>query len=328
MTDDEKKGPTRPSRRKMIAGAMGLGGVAALAGASQNRDDLEKRYPPLGDFETVEGARVHLLDRGSKDATAVVLIHGASGNLRDFGFGFSDRLLSRYRVIAVDRPGHGYSDRGPSDAARPDVQARQMRKALAKRGVERAILLGHSWGASAALAWALDAPETVIGVVDLAGAVMPWPGDIDFLYDLTSSRMFGHVASNAISAFVSENYLKAQIAGIFAPQSAPDGYLDGVGAALAVRAETMRFNGRDVSGLKAFLMEQSKRYPALKPTVEIVHGLADAIVPAAIHAEPLAKLAPKARLNLLSGVGHMPHHTAGEAVAAAVDRLAATNRPG
>ena len=41
----------------------------------------------------------------------VVLIHGAFGSLRDFTFDLSDRLSERYRVIAFDRPGLGYTDR-------------------------------------------------------------------------------------------------------------------------------------------------------------------------------------------------------------------------
>lgn len=337
MTDDaqgkmdQTSDPPAParrgvSRRKALLGGAVLGGAALAGGGSVlntvRADSAEARFPPLGDFETVDGVRIHLLDSGPRDLTPLVLIHGASGNLRDFGFGFTDRFRDRYRVIAVDRPGHGHSERGGGDAHRPDRQAFLLREAVARRGARRAVVLGHSLGAAIALAWALDAPETVIGVVNLAGAAMPWPGGIDLQYRLADTPVLGRLAANAVSALVSESYVHEQIAGIFAPQAPPAGYLQGVGAPLALRPRTFRHNGQDVKNLKPFLAEMSQRYPGFGPPLEILHGSADTIVPARTHAEPLAKLAPRARLSLLSGMGHMPHHAAGDLVAAAVDRVA------
>jgi pimeloyl-ACP methyl ester carboxylesterase len=64
-------------------------------------------------------------------------------------------------------------------------------------------------------------------------------------------------------------------------------------------------------------------YPGLALPVEILHGEEDAVVGAALHAEPLAQLIPGARLTLLPGIGHMPHHADPQAVVAAVGRAAA-----
>ena len=315
------------SRRRVLLGGTAFGGAALAGGVSivnaARADSAEARFPPIGEFETVDGVRIHMLDSGRKDLTPLVLIHGASGNLRDFGFGFTERLADRYRVIAVDRPGHGHSERGPGEAHRPDRQAFLLREAVAQRGARRAIVLGHSLGAAIALAWALDAPESVSGVVDLAGAAMPWPGGIDLQYRLADTPLLGRLTANAVSALVSEAYVEQQIAGIFAPQRPPEGYLEGVGAPLALRPDTFRFNGQDVRNLKPFLAEMSKNYPKLTAPLEILHGAADSIVPAQVHAQPLANLAPRARLSLLPGVGHMPHHAAGDLVAKAIDRIAA-----
>jgi pimeloyl-ACP methyl ester carboxylesterase len=57
--------------------------------------------------------------------------------------------------------------------------------------------------------------------------------------------------------------------------------------------------------------------------VEIVHGTADDVVPIHIHSEPLANQIPGAVLTRLDGIGHMPHHSAPEAVKAAIHRAAA-----
>lgn len=318
-------GPKGLTRRKLLgaaAVAAAAAGVTVAGLAARRSHRAEARFPPEGDFETVNGQRIHLLDRGPSEAVAVVLIHGASGNLRDFGFGFSEELLRRYRVIAVDRPGHGHSDRGPGDAWRPDLQAGLMREAVLRRGVRRAVVLGHSLGAASAMAWALDAPETVIGVVDVAGAVMPWPSGVDFKYKITSGPFLGRLASNAIGALVTDAFVERQIAEIFAPQAAPPDYPRLVGAPLALRPDTFRYNSQDVERLKPFLAQQSQRYPELVPPVEIVHGLADEIVPARNHAPKLAELAPRANAVLLPEIGHMPHHAARAEVLQAVDRLA------
>jgi pimeloyl-ACP methyl ester carboxylesterase len=75
-----------------------------------------------------------------------------------------------------------------------------------------------------------------------------------------------------------------------------------------------------VNALRAEVVEMSRLYGTLTMPIEIVHGDADTIVPAAVHSIPLSALAPGANLTLLPGVGHMPHHAAPEAVLAAIDR--------
>jgi pimeloyl-ACP methyl ester carboxylesterase len=69
----------------------------------------EAKYPPTGRFVTVGGGRVHAHVEGT--GPDVVLIHGANGNTRDWSFDVIPRLAGRYRLIAMDRPGMGYSDR-------------------------------------------------------------------------------------------------------------------------------------------------------------------------------------------------------------------------
>src|SRR5260370_518008 len=58
---------------------------------------------------TVENLRVHYLESGT--GRTVVLIHGNAGDAEDFEFGAIEILSRNYRVIAIDRPGHGGSDR-------------------------------------------------------------------------------------------------------------------------------------------------------------------------------------------------------------------------
>ena len=85
-------------------------------------------------------------------------------------------LAARYRVIALDRPGHGYSER-PADAwPNPLAQAHIAHGLAQGLGLERPILVGHSWAGSLVLAYLLAYPGEAAGAVLLAGGTHPWEG--------------------------------------------------------------------------------------------------------------------------------------------------------
>ncbi|RSK35148.1 alpha/beta hydrolase [Rhodovulum iodosum] len=273
--------------------------------------------PPSGRFLTVRGRRVHYQTEGR--GPDVILIHGASGNLRDFTFDLTGRLAPAYRVTAFDRPGLGYSealsDRGDSPAA----QAAQLDAAAGRLGIRRAVVLGHSYGAAVAMAWALNHPARVAGVVTLAGVTMPWPGQLAPWYSMASTGL----GSALVSAVATEARARGALARFFAPQPVPAGYADFVGIDLALRPATLRASARQVDSLRPSLVEMSARYPGLDLPVEVVHGTADRTVGIDIHSRPLAARLPRARLTALDGVGHMVHHAAPRATRAAIDRAAA-----
>jgi pimeloyl-ACP methyl ester carboxylesterase len=256
----------------------------------------------------------------------LVLLHGASGNTRDFTFDLAGRLAARYRVIAFDRPGLGWSDDAGQAGISPQGQARILREAARQLGAERPVILGHSYGGAVALAWALQDADGTGALVLLAGASMPWPGGLGGWYSLTSSRLGRAVAVPLVSAFAPPSRTGEAIAGIFAPDPVPAGYADYVGAGLTLRPASLGTNARQVNGLRPFIVEMSQAYAQLAVPVEIVHGSADTIVPASIHAIPLGTLLPDAALTLLPGIGHMPHHADPVAVVAAIDRAAARAR--
>ena len=155
-----------------LLGALAV--VTALGVAA-----IERANPPQGRFVEVEGGRLHLVELGSPDAPPVVLLHGASGNLGDMRLALGDRLAVRHRVILIDRPGHGWSERpGGSADASPARQAKLIHQALQTIGVRRAIVVGHSWSGALATAYALDNPQDVAGLVLLAPVTHPWTGNI------------------------------------------------------------------------------------------------------------------------------------------------------
>lgn len=293
--------------------------LALLAACGASVDRREAAYPPLGQFVEIDGRNVHAVVTGQ--GPDLVLIHGASGNLRDFTFRFVDRVKDRYRVIAFDRPGLGYSDAVPGGDS-PAVQARALRAAAAKLGVRRPIVLGQSYGASVALAWALDAPDAAAGLVLVSGTTLPWPDELDATNAVVSTARARAALAPLLSSLVNETAATGSLRTVFSPQRPPAGYADYVGVGLALRPETIRNNARQIAALRANLARMSQRYGTLRLPVEIVHGDADRVVDPDIHAAPLARRTPGANLVLLPGAGHMPHHTHAAEVVAAIDRAA------
>ncbi len=311
------------TRRDLLGRAAAAMGAAALGGcASGGAGGPEAEWPPLGGFLSVEGVRLHYVEEGS--GPPLVLIHGANGNLRDFTFSLTGKLKDRFRVIAVDRPGHGYSERPVSGGSDPAVQARLIAAAATQLGAERALIAGHSWGGAVAAAWALDRPDQVAGAAILAGATYPWDGDGGLLYSLGSGPL-GPLVGAAARLYVRGDRAKGFVEDVFAPNPMPEGYADYIGVELALRPDTFRWNAEDIDRLNRHLAGMAPRYGELAMPVELLHGDADETVGLTIHSVPFAEAARNANLTVLPGVGHMPHHAREAVVIDALDRLAASS---
>lgn len=274
-------------------------------------------FPPQGQFLMVEGHRVHAVVAGH--GPDLVLIHGASGTTRDFSFDLIPALADRYRVIAFDRPGLGYSDSLGDAGLDPREQARVLALAAEQLGVTQPVVLGQSYGGIVALAWAEVRPDNVAALVLVSGVALPWPGDVDPLYRLIDSP-FGPPIVPFLAAWVPDSYVRWVIGGIFAPEAVPPGYIDQIGAPLTLRRATLTDNARQVARLRPFVVEMERGYAALTLPIEAVHGTADRTVPAQVHSIPLAARLANVHLDLIEGAGHMPHHTHLDRVIAAIDR--------
>ncbi|PLL13197.1 alpha/beta hydrolase [Tabrizicola sp. TH137] len=306
----------------LILAATVLGGCAVVTDrrAAAREAAAEAAFPPTGRILEVEGKRIHAHVQG--EGPDLVLIHGASGNTRDFTFALVDRLAEDYRVIAFDRPGLGWSDSLGRDGISPSMQAALLQKAADQLGVRRPIVLGHSYGGAVAMAWGLTDTPDVAALVVVSGATMPWPGGLGPYYAVTGSRIGAATVIPVITAFASERQTAGVVEAIFAPDAPPPGYADYVGIGLTMRRETLRNNAFQVTNLRPHVVRMAEAYPRLSMPVEILHGTADDVVPHDIHALPLSRLLPDGNLVLIDGAGHMPHHTHPEAVIAAIHRAA------
>jgi len=306
--------------------ALGATGIAAATHwrAASRDAAANRRHPPGGRLLSVRGRQVHVHVGGA--GPDLVLLHGAGGNLRDFTFDLVPRLEGRFRVIAFDRPGHGHTDeidaQTRADGATPRQQAAFLQDAARQIGVDRALVVGHSFGASVAMAWALEDPTMTAGLLLLAGATMPWPGALNPTYRINAHPIAGRIAAPLASAWSSDAYIRRVLAAIFAPQPIPDGYMAHFGHRLSTRRDVLRANAKQVIGLFPHVAAMSGQYQTITAPVTMLHGTEDRIVPAHIHSGPLVHLLRDPCLKLLDGIGHMPHHAAPEIVTDTLDRLA------
>lgn len=304
-----------------VAAILGAGGVLTVLEAAR----IEAAHPAAGRFIEVEGGQLHVLELdpgGREERPPIVLVHGASGNLNDLRLALGDRLARNRRVILVDRPGHGWSDRpgGIADSS-PGRQASLIMEALDRMGVDRFVLLGHSLGGAVASALALAWPDRIAGLVLLAPVTHPWEGGLDWYNVIMSTPFIGRLFAHTIAVPLSFLLLDGGVASVFAPQPAPADYVRRAAIRLLLRPAQFVANAQDIAALKAFVAEQAPRYREIGVPTVVLTGTDDSTVAPHLHARAFARAVPHACLITLAGVGHMPHHASADRVVAAVEQL-------
>ncbi|MEM6589008.1 MAG: alpha/beta hydrolase [Pseudomonadota bacterium] len=289
--------------------------------AARNEARYEAAYPPEGQFLTVGDTRVHYVVMG--EGPDLVLIHGSSGMTRDMTYRLAPALADRYRVIVFDRPGLGYSDPVTPNGTSITDQALVISDAARQLGAEKPLIAGHSYGGAVALAWAVNHPEQISGLVTLSAASHPWDTGLTPYYQLLSHPVAGPIVIPIITAFVGERTILDQLDAVFAPFPTPDGYAAHFGPEMTVRRSAMTANALQRRNLLREVVDLSPRYKEVTVPTEILHGADDTAVGLHIHSEPLHAAIDGSVLNVLENQGHMITHTASDDVIAAIDRVAA-----
>lgn len=283
----------------------------------------EKAHPAQGAFLALPGGRLHYVERRPDSASrgTVVLIHGASSDHADI-LAVLGPELGHYRVIAIDRPGQGWSDRLEGAAmADPGRQAHAIMHALDVIAPERFVMVAHSLAGALASRVALDRPERLLGLVLLGGVTHPWPGGIAWYHHLVALPVVGPLFTRAVALPLAGLMLEGGARSVFAPRPVPRGYIEAGEIRLLLRPEAFRANSQDIAATHAFVSAQAPRYGDLKMPVVAITGDSDAIVSPLIHSATIARQAPQGQFVLLPGVGHMPHHAAPEIVVEAIDQM-------
>jgi pimeloyl-ACP methyl ester carboxylesterase len=160
---------------------------------------------------TLDGARIHYVSYG-KGSEALVLVHGWTCNLDNW----RDQIPAfekRSRVIAIDLPGHGQSDK-PQLAYTMDYFARAIDAVLRDAKVAHAVLVGHSMGTPVARQFYRKYPQQTLAIIIVDGSLRPF-GDKKLMegfvasfrgpnYKTAGSQMFAAMAGPGLSSEAKE----------------------------------------------------------------------------------------------------------------------------
>ena len=303
-------------------GVLVLGAAALAVSALMNHRlarKAERDNPPAGRFVDVDGVRLHYIERG--EGEPLVLLHGNGSMIQDFeASGLIDLAAQDHRVIVFDRPGYGHSDRPRNVIWTHDAQAELLRKALTQIGVDRAIVLGHSWGCSVAVALAAKYPDLVAGLVLASGYYYPTARKDVLGMSAPAVPVIGDVIRYTISPPLSRLLWPLILRKLFGPQRTPQKF-EGFPKEMAFRPSQIRASAAE-SGLMipdAFATQDS--YGRLTMPVAIVAGTEDRLVDTDRQSARLQDDIRQSSFHPVGGAGHMVHQTATNAVMSAVTRV-------
>ena len=307
----------------IIAICAGLLALAALRTRHLTRT-AEATVPPAGRRVDVPGGQIHLVEQGPADGTPVVMIHGLSGQLQHMTYALSERLATTHRVVAVDRPGCGYSGTEPAGIAE---QARRIGAALDALDLREAVVVGHSLGGAVALALALDRPDLVRALALICPATQAQTDVPEIFKGLeirtpALRRLLGHTIAVPIAKLTAARVISLA----FKPEPPVPDFLTRGGANLGLRPQGFITASSDLAAYEREIDAQVARYAGeLRCPGAVLYGADDPILSPELHGRSLQTLGFD--YQELPGLGHMIPFTAPDACAEFIRGVAALPAP-
>ncbi|HYC41739.1 MAG TPA: alpha/beta fold hydrolase [Noviherbaspirillum sp.] len=283
---------------------------------------VQDALPPQGRFVEAGGVKFHAREQGS--GPALLLIHGLAGQMRHYTYGVADRLARQYRVIAIDRPGSGYSVRDKSTPADLSTQAAAIAELIGKLQLGPTFVVGHSLGGAVALALALEHRQHVTGLALIAPLThLPEGGEAPAAF-----RALTIESSWLRTLFAWTLAVPASIAGrhavldqVFGPDAVPHDFATKGGGLLTLRPSHFVAASRDLQAVPSRLPAIVARYAELDIPVDILFGRKDRILDYRVHGQGLADKVKGTRLKVVDG-GHMLPVTHAELTAGFIQEAA------
>jgi pimeloyl-ACP methyl ester carboxylesterase len=302
----------------LALGAVAAAAMAALAVRGQARR-AERDNPPTGQFIEVDGVRLHYIDRGQGEP--VVLLHGNGTMAEDFDLsGVLELAAGRYRVIAFDRPGYGHSTRPRGRLWTPDAQAKVLHAALVRLGVERPIVVGHSWGTLVALALGLRYPEDVKSLVLLSGYYFPTLRlDVPALAS-PAIPLLGALMRYTVSPLLGRLMWARMAKKMFGPAPVPRRFAR-FPQWMSLRPSQLRASAAEAGLMVPAAISLRRRYRQLQAPAVILAGLGDRII-GSKQSTRLHEALRRSELTTIPATGHMIHYLWPRKIVAAIDRAA------
>ncbi len=277
--------------------------------------------PQMGQIVPVSGGSIHYVEAGDTSNPTIVMIHGLSGQLQHFTYALVDILADDFHVIALDRPGCGYSTRDNAQLGILSEQARMIDEFLQTKGVEKPILVGHSLGGAVSLAMALDYPDRVRALALLCPLTHKVPETPTVFKALElRTEWLRNLIGNTVAVPLARKTAPHVLSEVFSPEPAPEDFLDKAGGALGLRPSAFITASQDFIGADSSIEAQSARYDGLNVPGALLFGAQDPILSPAQQGTTMAQFG--FQVEQLDGRGHMILITAPDECAAFIRKVA------
>ena len=282
-----------------------------------SRDGLTWPHRDRSQFVRVDDQpwHVQLWPHAQPQHSAIVLIHGTGSSTHSWR-DVAALLASRYTVVAVDLPGHGFSARTRPGDGSLEGMARGALALLRQLQIHTLFAVGHSAGAAIAAQMALDAPDRVQAVMGLNPALMPLQGWAAHVFSPTARLLSAHpMMASIVSWQAAQPWMVQRLL------ESTGSHLDAQGVALYRRlvADTDHVAGVLEMTARWDLSSLLSRLPQLQQPVTLVTTAHDRTVPPT-SAQSALQLLPQAKLLALPQGGHLAHEEDPQAFAHRIDQ--------
>lgn len=284
--------------------------------------DAERRVPRSGKMVAIDGNRIHYIDEG--EGQPILFIHGLGAQFHQFRQPLFHHFPDGFRLIALDRPGSGYSRRARGAGGTLTEQATVIRRFIETLKLERPLLVGHSLGGAIALATAILHPDSISGLALLSPHTQTSgkaPPGFEPLYIRSPLRRW--LTAWTVAVPMARKYATQTLAFIFAPQKAPADYMTEGGGYLGLRPSHFYGTSTDFVDARRDGPELETRYGEIAMPVGILFGTADRVTDHEVHGLGMVGRISGLELELAEGVGHMPQYAEPKKVIAFIRRIAA-----
>lgn len=304
----------------LIVAAIVAGLVVFAANTARK---VEAAVPPLGQFIEIDGQWLHYLDSGG-GGPALVMIHGLGGNLRHYTYALVDKLKGEFRVIAVDRPGSGYSQRPDDAPARLGAQADTLAKFIRALGLKQPLLVGHSLGGALSLKIALDHPDCA-GALALIAPLTQAQDDIPEPFQglVINSPLLRKIIAWTLATPLGIRNAAKLLGIVFGPDAVPGDFPVRGGGLLGLRPRSFYNTSADLVSAAEDLPDMTKRYGGLTIPLGMLFAKGDLILNYHRQGEAMKQQCPALDLVLLDAHGHMLPLTAPDETVSLIRRVAA-----
>jgi len=237
----------------------------------------------------------------------VILIHGLTGQMRQFTYGVAALLAPHFHVVTIDRPGSGHSIRPAGMSADISAQAAAIAALSGKLQLGPAVIAGHSLGGAIALTLAVEHPHCVSALALLAPLThLPenYAVPLRFRVFAIGTTWLRTLLAWTIATPGSMLCRPLVLAQAFGPEPVPPDYSERGGGLMSLCPHHLIAASRDLQAIPERLPAMSARYHELRIPVQVLFGRQDRILNWKKNGQALVNKVPQATLTLVDG-GHM-----------------------